>query len=242
MVHIYPELAIGLAAFIAYFNRTKVARIILAMSFVLLISLNLFQTWQYNHKILPGDGITRYYYRRAFGKMELPRHELKFLFIPHMKNRDLYTATPLIEKVVNDTTDVRMPAHFDRILGVGAQKITGSISYSEGVSIVLDEETADEMSDAWLEMYADLYIEDRLFNSTRYAQFVLEAKRDGKIIFWQNLNFQIYTETEKWVNESWEFKPPVTLEAGDQINAYIWNKQSPDTIYLHKIGLNLLSK
>ena len=108
--------------------------------------------------------------------------------------------------------------------------------------MVLNEETVEVVNGNWLEMYADILVEGQNFNSSKNAQFVLEGKRDGKRLFWQNLNFQIYTDTGHWVTETWEYQPGMALEVGDQISAYIWNKQSPDTIHLSKVGLNVLRR
>lgn len=242
MVHIYPELAIGLAAFITYFRTSIISRYAVTTALALIIGLNLFQIWQYNNKILPGDGITEYYYWKAFGKTEMPRHELKYLFIPHLKNKESYQRIPLIEKQIKDSTDVQRSTQFVIKSEKGAQQIVRDVTYSEGTRVVLTDKTAEQVNGKWLEMYAELYVEGQDFNSSKNAQFVLEAKRNGKRLFWQNLNFQIYTETGRWVSESWEYNPLVSLQAGDQISAYIWNKHSPDTIYLHRVGVRSLSR
>jgi len=242
MVHIYPELSIGLAAFITYFGNNVKSRVALTSVLSLLIGLNLFQIWQFNNKVLPGDGITKYYYWKAFGKTEMPRHELKYLFIPHLKNKQSFERRLFIAKSISDTSDLMVPKQFVRKMGFGAQRITEGMRYSEGISITLDEETAKLLNGSWMEMYADLYIESQDFNSSKNAQFILEAKRNGERLFWQNLNFQIYTETGSWVREAWEYKSPVRLAEGDRISAYIWNKQSPDTIYLHHLAVDILSR
>lgn len=67
MVQSYALLAIPLGAFVHYIlEKRLVVKILLGFVWVLFLSLNLFQTWQFVHWILPGDGITKEFYLKTF--------------------------------------------------------------------------------------------------------------------------------------------------------------------------------
>jgi hypothetical protein len=69
MVQSYALLAIPLGAFVQFLtNKNVIVKFVFGTTFVLAIALNLFQTWQLVHWILPGDGITKAFYTRIFLK------------------------------------------------------------------------------------------------------------------------------------------------------------------------------
>ena len=88
----YPIMGITLGYFLI--SQRKWRGVVLSLCSVLII-FNLFQTYQYYHRILPYDRITKDYYFSVFGQLEPPSEaQLKLLSIDHNKaafnNEDQY--------------------------------------------------------------------------------------------------------------------------------------------------------
>lgn len=71
MVQSYALLSIPLGASIHFFlERKRLIKLLFGFIWIALLSLNLFQTWQFVHWILPGDGITKEFYFKTFFRTE----------------------------------------------------------------------------------------------------------------------------------------------------------------------------
>ncbi len=68
IVTAYAALAIPLAYFVDHFNGRQRSRAILIGISLILIGLNLFQSWQFNHYIIDPYRMTKEYYLASFGK------------------------------------------------------------------------------------------------------------------------------------------------------------------------------
>ncbi len=81
MVDFLPIAAIPLAALIHYIINIKslLLKIITATIFIFIITLNLFQTWQYTQGIIHYDRMTGAYYWRIFGKTYYTQEDLQYL-------------------------------------------------------------------------------------------------------------------------------------------------------------------
>ncbi len=79
MLDIYPLLAIGLGAFV-YFAFSRKSILLFSILF-LLVSFNLFQTYQIDKGILHTSNITKDYYFSVFGQLEKPTVEQRKLLL-----------------------------------------------------------------------------------------------------------------------------------------------------------------
>jgi hypothetical protein len=81
MIDFYAILALPFAALFSHVNasRHRFARQLIVAVYILLISLNIFQTWQFNKGIIHGDRMTGGYYRRIFGKTQYTSEDLQYL-------------------------------------------------------------------------------------------------------------------------------------------------------------------
>lgn len=243
MIHIYPELTIGLVGLLASLSRMhRALRLVLLGLIILTIPLNVFQTWQFNHKILPGDAINQYYFWRVFGRTEVPRTELKYLFIPHLNGREACEAESLGSIEIDRPLDIsedRRTKFVDKD-GRGAQLMTAKDQYSDAVAFTMSEALAERLSGNWIELSAELLITGNDFNSMRNAVYSIEVRRGTEVLMWQPLNFQVFLPQDEWVKDTWEYQLPDQLRAGDEFKYFIWNRNSPDSIYIHSLGVGYL--
>ncbi len=81
VVQSYPEMAIALGALLTYtYDRIWLRRISHVLV-VAMIFLNLFQTWQFDERIIDGSRMTKEYYWTVFGKTTVPDGADKLLMI-----------------------------------------------------------------------------------------------------------------------------------------------------------------
>jgi hypothetical protein len=69
-------------------SRSKAIQIIFHFVLVLFVSLNLFQTWQFQNNILNRERMTREYYFRIFGKTKVTEEDRKFLLVSRLATGD----------------------------------------------------------------------------------------------------------------------------------------------------------
>jgi hypothetical protein len=81
MVDFLPLLALPLAALMQHIASVKkiVLKAVVVMVFLLLITLHLFQTWQYTQGIIHYDRMNKAYYWHVFGKTSYTQEDLQYL-------------------------------------------------------------------------------------------------------------------------------------------------------------------
>ena len=81
VVQSYPEMALALGAILTFGANYLWLRIVLYTSVALMILLNLFQTWQFDERIINGSRMSKEYYWKVFGKTSVPNGAESLLMI-----------------------------------------------------------------------------------------------------------------------------------------------------------------
>ena len=128
MIDIYPFLAIGLGAFISFCLKKRNIPLLLLM--FLMLSLNLFQTFQAHKGILHLANTTKEYYFSIFGQTAPPTEEQKKLLI--------------IDRIENTFSGFRNPEdykiYFDKYYHFPDSSVIDSLNiYSPGVDLKVSE-------------------------------------------------------------------------------------------------------
>lgn len=93
LVQSYPVLAISLAYAIRWIiDQKNLLRLGLFFIILLLVALNLFQTWQFTNGILDGNRMTGPYYCKIFGKASVSEEDRKLLLI--QRSTETYEKMP----------------------------------------------------------------------------------------------------------------------------------------------------
>ena len=228
MIHIYPELITGLGAGIALLGRRRWVLAIVLAVVTMLTALNLFQTWQYNRGILPGDYTTGDYYWMAFGKTELDRSNLKYLF-SHREPREAQW-----EVIAEGVPEGSTPD------SAFAQVLTAGEEYSFVVSSTMSEAAIELYDSRWYRLSADIEINGNRFDADRQALMVFEGRRNGESIFWHSVPVQIFTPVDSLVQTKWCYRTQQDIQPGDELRLLIWNQSSPDTLNLHRMRIETI--
>ncbi len=201
----------------------------------LLVVLNLFQVWQFNHKILPKDNNNAIYYWQSFGSTRLDKDAKKYLETnEYLKDKEKYKLNMIQSLDYNDAkTDT-----VNRVIVKWQEKACELIShkkeFSQGISHVLTEPEVNRLKSKWLNIESNFgYVGDE-FDDNTAAKLVFSIDRNAKGIKWVGASFQKYIPERKMSTFSFETKLPDTLLVGDKLNVYLWNT-SPDSVYLNSL-------
>ena len=232
MVQSYAVLAIPLGAFIDYiYNKRLSLKIGFAAACLLLISLNLFQTWQFVRWIIPGDGMTWQYYKYSFLKTtpliddEKYMLELQRSYDPNEKFNDTsnhYKKQFLVYHNMDglegpQDTSVISSAHF--ITGGHSYRLSENVNYSPGIDIPFNKITSKDH--AWIR-----------FSFWFYAVSPLEEDRADVVIVtnhrdkpYQYVTYPLENNSYKlnrWTKMTVDYLTPLLQGEEDRITAYVW--------------------
>lgn len=216
MVQAYALLSLPLGLLLEkWFWVKKWRRVLFLLLLTAGLGLNLFQDWQYQKRILPLDETTRTYYWQIFGRIHLPQPDLyKYLDVDEKLPRGVYREISL----------ARWKEEAQRI---------GEFSPSARLS--LDADSANRWSEKWVRVKAEVKYRGEAYDKWRTAYLVFSADRGEDNLKWTGVRFQRFVPQSEWREVSYELKLP-ELEAGDQLQALVWN-QGPDTVYVQRIEI-----
>lgn len=239
MVHVYPELSIALASLLLFLSRRKPLLYVALAAMGLFTALNLFQTWQYNNRILPGDYMTRTYYWEVFGRTRIERETLKYLFSHKPPSGGQKVELAVWEA---DTTDLAEDStRYTSVDGLYWEVLVPAREFSASTGVKVEEGDMTDGDSQWFYLEAGLNMKSANFDADQQALMVFEAKRAGQHLFWHGVPFQTFTPVDTPYNVEWHYRSEQPLLVGDELNLLIWNRNSPDTILLHDLGIYRLA-
>ena len=232
MVQSYAILALPLGAMLhSVFRAHKFWQVLLAAFLVACIGLNLFQNWQYVHRILPMDETTKTYYWKVFGKSQLPSADVvKYMDVDYALPPGAYEEVLLGHKSASKDTLANI------LDGKMAREV---VSFSESLEWILREEEADTWSHKWVKVEAEVRTIGTAFGKWNVGKLVLSIDRNGESLHYSGVRFQRYIKPEKWTKVHFEVPLP-TLLPGDVVRVFVWNDQSGDRIFYHQFQLTRL--
>ncbi len=224
MVPLYVLLALPLGYYIEDLAQRKHMRIISSIIILSMLILNLFQTWQFEKGILPGEGVTKSYYMAIFGKTEVKSEDRSLLMVERSKEwvetfRDStgYVGRELCCFTFEDTKDSIQPAYS----GIGSFRMCDTIQYSPGPDIPYkDLTTADHV---WLRAGVWIYI-PKEYNEP-LPLLVITFHHDGAPYKY----FTAEINKDKLKRDDWNFvtadyMTPEVRSEQDNLKVYVWHR------------------
>ncbi len=235
LIQSYAIMVIPLGYFIKWvFEKGFLAKTIFSLSLILIISLNLFQSWQMSVSILDGSRMTSKYYFKTFGKTHIEDNAKQLLLIDRLKEG--------INIIPNDIDLNYKLLHHNGFEDNKSDNYNSSISYEGSSSFKLDSEarfspdfsirdkeiTSKEY--AWIRGSAMVYYTTDLSNNP--CSFIITFEHSGDSYSYRGLDFnKLDLKLNQWNKVVFEYLTPEVRSKRDKLKAYIWY-QGSEEIYI----------
>lgn len=202
---------------------------------LLLILLNLFQTWQFEAGIIDKERMTLPYYRAVFGKVNVDKEKLDHLLLVERstemretpgslnryEKRTLFSTPP---QPGNDTSQ--------------AIKLWGNNSFFSGPDLPFHELTQEDH--AWIHVKTDYFIPDGFVgeNPMLVASFHYKGKAykyRAEALTADSANRGTWNSLEFW------YLTPEVRTPDDNLKVYVWNRV-PSEIFLRNFEVDIWEK
>jgi hypothetical protein len=241
MVQSYAVMSLPLGYALMAISKQKLwKRSLNAVVIILLVVLNLFQTWQIRHNIISKDRMTFAYYLNTFGSLEYKPEYEKLLLINRFNDgaggipeyRD-YKAK-LLKAMDFDESDEGFAKHISNSYsrsGKYSLKMDNSIVYGPYYSIPFKEITND--SYAWIRTSVWVYpVEDSI--NTKVL-LVVSFQHKGKNYKYRAFPLKSLEDqplaANQWNKLTFEYLTPEVRSKKDQLVVYLWNRGSEESYF-----------
>ena len=224
----------GHRAFIEYFSifavllaifydsiRSILRKLILTILILMIVSLNLFQTWQYHHNIMPYDGMTKELYWTLFLKSN--ERYVGIYYEGHTTPKEMNTDHAIIFKndlespdgLFNTNTLTNEKAHSGKM----SSKIGGDVNKSVTFSKKAGEIGSPLDSIAFVQVKIWAW----LGSLEADAQIVISFENGGTSAYDWHANYIAHQilEEEKWGQAVMNVTFPSNVKATDDLNIYV---------------------
>ncbi|MFA5418945.1 MAG: hypothetical protein WC341_10855 [Bacteroidales bacterium] len=224
LVPSYTLLALPLGYFIEDIIRKKKLSIIFSIFAVCLIILNLFQTWQFENKIISAERMTMKYYFSVFGKTFVDKEDEKLLLVErgleateHFSQENEYTKRTLYNRDFEDISDTGLVCHS----GKGSFKMDSVIPFAPGPDIMYKEITANDH--AWIRAGAWIYIPVNY--SEELPLLILTFHHDSKPYKYRAQEIPAKEVVfGQWNYLTADYLTPEVRSVEDNLKVYIWHR------------------
>lgn len=249
-VQSYAVMAIPFGFMVQDILKSKFARITLLTIFSLLMTLNLFQTWQYVNWIIPPDRMTKEYYKAIFLKTNVPDKdrelmeiERKFETVDQFINKEQYRRKVIgaldydtlnaifIDEKYLDTTHYLSPPHSCRL--------NKDQPYSPAFRMPFNVITSADH--AWIRITFSFFpIHDLKTNNAALVVDMEHDKRKEYKYHAFGLDQHPY-ELNKWNKVSFDYLTPFPYRESDELKIYFWLLGEKD-IYIDDVIIEAYEK
>jgi len=230
LIQSYALLALPFGFAVQYLRRTKLSRRCLQVIILLFVLFNMFQTWQYIHRILPGDQITGAYYSKAFGAVKVDKKWFILLDHPEISPFSQDDYVPLLRLSAQDYEPVilRDSKYF--------QVVTQDRPYSMTIRV---EDIVQKAQNGWVKATAHLYYIGEEFTEYNAPGLVIhQLSKQDENRKWVQVSIQRCLDEDVPDELSFDYELPSDSAPDDYLLFYLWNG-SPDTIYLNSLELKI---
>lgn len=217
LVPAYTVLAIPLGVFLQGAWQRRALRWPVGALVTLFVLLNLFQTWQWQQRILPKDRITKGYYWAIFGQTGVPEGAGSLLMVQrgassemHFTDEAHYTKHELCHYTFDDQPDSSF--HFK-----------AEVPWTPGPDITFAQLTKGHY--AWLRASARLWVGDSL-PAQAPPVLVMTFHHEGKTFQYRTSTWEIPPGARNtWIPLTMDYLTPEVRSPQDNLKVYVWNEQ-----------------
>ena len=228
MVDFYALIALQAGIFFSWLQKRNI-RYMHYLFAVIVIPLNILQTYQYRHGILDGDLCSEATYWKYFLQIK----PVAYYPVPASSITD--------KKEVNNNFEGEMTiarTANQKYSGKMATYVCGNHPYSEGIKEPLPEFITGDG-------YTHLRVTAMAKAEVPHPEetfLVAEIVRDGKSLSYSNFSLKDFLYDDQWKEVQFGTVVPESAKAGDIVNIYYWkaNGQSVDTLWIDDLRLEVI--
>ncbi len=249
MVQSYPVMALALGSLVLCLSeRSKWLRIISVLTAVLLIVLNLFQTWQLNHGILHGSRMTKEYYLAVFGKTRTSPELKKMLLVERSAVNDEF----FIDTEGYNNARTLSFNDFENFTEANKYHLTDSLAHSGLRSLQMDSQQKfspafkiafNELTDkdhAWIRASAWIY--PLTGSKNEIPLMVMTFSHDDQYYKYRTAGFEnrkLEFSPNQWNLLTMDYMTPEVRSARDLLSVYLWFRGT-GRVYVDDIQIEVI--
>jgi hypothetical protein len=229
MMEAYVLLALPMGAFVGMVRKfTPMWKGIVFLAMLLLVSLNLFQTWQYNNYVLSPSQMTKAFYWATFGKTKVTAREQRLLEPSNDPSEREYLPqaasfnTRMLGQYLFDQPDPAQPGlyatdtantgRFSMRLGPGNQ-------FSPGISIPYKELTKNDF--AWIQACGYIYFTGK--PEEVKVNLVVTCNQNGEAYKYRMIPLnKLNLLPNQWNHVCMDYMTPFLEHHDEPVQAYFW--------------------
>jgi len=196
----------------------KARTLLILLPLLAFTTLNLFQHWQYNRRILPLDFVNQTYYWQAFGKTKLDRKDYVYRDTNEKLPNRSFEATPLLSL----DTLVKIPPKSGR-------EFTNLLEYRA---------TQNAPGKTWLRAKLNFSYYGDSYDKWKFPSVVTEHRRGDEILKWVQVKIPPTMDTPERDSLTFSISLP-GLQQGDIVKQFLWNL-SRDSMVVRGYAAELL--
>jgi MFS family permease len=174
----------------------------------ILVTLNLFQTWQWKKGIISKERMTRPYYFAIFGRTSLPAGAEDLLLVER---------TNETVESFNEDPRYRRKAIFDETYDP-PRILNAATAFLAGPELQFNEITSKDY--AWIRATATLWVDSLI---TRSPELVMTFHHDGQTYKYRSMTWDLKPDRSGWQELRMDYLTPEVRSTDDLFKAYIWN-------------------
>lgn len=231
MLPAYVLLAVPLASLIEVVAEKRWKWIVAGFA-VLIVVLNLFQTWQFEKGIMDKDRMTREYYWAIFGKAKIDHEKLDNLLLVERSNEtkefftdfDRYSKRLAFETPFQSNDDTAQ-----------ALKLSGTNSFLSGPDLTYPQITSNDH--AWIYAQVEYFIPENFEGDVPLLVATFHHQNQAYKYRAEPL-FADSTLRGRWNSVLLWYLTPEVRNNEDNLKVYIWNRSS-STVYLRNFTVDI---
>lgn len=230
IIDLYPLLAIGLGFFIIHIDNTIKKRIYYSI-FIVLVILNIFQTWQVTNGILNRSLMTKAYYLSTFGQITKPTKEQTKLLL-------IYKDPSGINKL-KDSRDYKLIDHSY----FNPKKFSYLQINKDTEFIPIIEKKYEDLTNKdhlWVTIQLKSNVAKK-YKKSDYPLLVITMEREEGVYGYSATEFKNDTLKNNWMLFSSQYLTPDIRNKEDILKCYIWNR-AKIPFALNDVAIKILEK
>lgn len=231
IVPAYTLLAIPLGYLIKEIASTK-WKIPAILVGIFLILLNLLQSWQFNHRIIDKERMTKDYYFAIFGKVKVDKTKLDHLLLVDRSTET--NETPAYPERYSSHTIFTLDVPEDADTS-SAHRLDASNPFSQGIDIPYFELTKKDH--VWIRSSVEVWIAENYKGQFPMLVNTFHYKGEAYKYRGATLNDSSVVRGE-WNKLTYWYLTPEVRTQQDNLKVYVW-QQSPDPVYIRNLKVEV---